>query len=178
MDAFEAIQKRRNVSRYLDTPVPDEILDEIIRAGFCAPSGLNLQPWYYVVIRSEDKKKELLHIMEGSNDSISIYEKEAFTNSVEEAAAVVLVFMYTNDYTDQRSALMGIAASVENMLIAARNRGIATCWFMEGSERVCGKMIRKHFAWDKGDLISVITLGYAESWPRQLPQKIDRAVFI
>ncbi|RIK16430.1 MAG: nitroreductase family protein, partial [Chloroflexi bacterium] len=41
MDIFEAIQTRRSIRRYLDKPVPREIIEEILDAARWAPSAHN-----------------------------------------------------------------------------------------------------------------------------------------
>jgi nitroreductase len=54
-DSFlDFIKKRRTIRRFRPDPVPDDCVDKIIEAGRRAPSGYNLQPWDFVVIK--DKK--------------------------------------------------------------------------------------------------------------------------
>ena len=42
MTFLDLIKKRRSVRDYLDTPVPDELLEQILEAGRWAPSACNL----------------------------------------------------------------------------------------------------------------------------------------
>ena len=44
METLNVLLERRSIRKYRAVPVPDEILEEIVRAGLYAPSGLNLQP--------------------------------------------------------------------------------------------------------------------------------------
>lgn len=55
----EVILKRRNTNHFTDEPVPDEILDAILKLGAQAPSGYNLQPWRFVVVRDAENRKRL-----------------------------------------------------------------------------------------------------------------------
>jgi nitroreductase len=55
----EAIAKRRATPSFDGSPVPDEMLSVILRAGLEAPSGYNLQPWRFVVVRSAEQKRRL-----------------------------------------------------------------------------------------------------------------------
>lgn len=55
----EAILERRNTNHFTDEPVPDEILDAILKLGAQAPSGYNLQPWRFVVVRDAENRKRL-----------------------------------------------------------------------------------------------------------------------
>jgi nitroreductase len=55
----EAIAERRATPAFDGSPVPDEVLSAILRAGLGAPSGYNLQPWRFVVVRSPEQKRRL-----------------------------------------------------------------------------------------------------------------------
>ena len=45
---------------YTSEPVTDQQLDLILRCGIKAPSGRNLQPWKFTVIKDEPTMKELI----------------------------------------------------------------------------------------------------------------------
>lgn len=53
MDAKTAIETRRSVRGFLDRPVRDEDLREILRLASRSPSGGNAQPWKVYVARGE-----------------------------------------------------------------------------------------------------------------------------
>ncbi len=55
----EAIKDRRATNNFEDVPIPDNDLQKIIQAGLEAPSGYNLQPWRFVVVREREQKKKL-----------------------------------------------------------------------------------------------------------------------
>jgi nitroreductase len=55
----QAIEERRATMQFDGTPVPVEDLAAIIRAGLEAPSGYNLQPWRFVIVRDPEQKKRL-----------------------------------------------------------------------------------------------------------------------
>ena len=55
----EAIQERRATPSFDGSPVPDEDLRRILEAGTHAPSGYNIQPWRFVVVRSPEQRKRL-----------------------------------------------------------------------------------------------------------------------
>ncbi|MCK4331671.1 MAG: nitroreductase family protein, partial [Dehalococcoidia bacterium] len=50
MDLVEAIKSRKSVRGYKPTPVPKEILTEILDIAIRSPSGLNSQPWEFTVL--------------------------------------------------------------------------------------------------------------------------------
>ena len=55
----EAIRQRRATPSFDGTPVSDEDLKKILQAGLEAPSGYNLQPWRFVVVRDAEARKRL-----------------------------------------------------------------------------------------------------------------------
>jgi nitroreductase len=55
----EVIAERRSTPNFGPQPVPEEHLLKIVRAGLDAPSGYNLQPWRFVVVREAEQKVAL-----------------------------------------------------------------------------------------------------------------------
>ena len=54
-----AIEQRRAVRSFQPTLIPPVILSEILRLGLRSPSGFNLQPWRFIIVRSLDSKEKL-----------------------------------------------------------------------------------------------------------------------
>src|SRR5438128_12283410 len=55
----EAIAERRATPSFDGSQVAEDDLEIVLRAGMEAPSGYNLQPWRFIVVRDPDRKKEL-----------------------------------------------------------------------------------------------------------------------
>jgi nitroreductase len=72
----KAIAERRATPSFDGSPVPDEVLSVILRAGLESPSGYNLQPWRFVVVRTAEQKRHLREAAMGQS-------------KVEEAGAVI-----------------------------------------------------------------------------------------
>jgi len=53
------VRTRRTVRHYSAEPVPDEVIDCAIAAAASAPSGANLQPWRFVVVRDPAVKRRI-----------------------------------------------------------------------------------------------------------------------
>src|SRR5438046_10573760 len=51
--------ERRATMHYMPDPVPDEYLNAILSLAAQAPSGYNLQPWRFIVVRDEGERKRL-----------------------------------------------------------------------------------------------------------------------
>ena len=54
-----AIAERRASPSFDGSPIPDSDLRGILQAGLQSPSGYNLQPWRFIVVRSPDQKRKL-----------------------------------------------------------------------------------------------------------------------
>jgi nitroreductase len=54
-----AIAERRASPSFDGSPIPDADLKKILQAGLQAPSGFNLQPWRFIVVRNPDQKRRL-----------------------------------------------------------------------------------------------------------------------
>ena len=55
----QAVAERRATQSFDGTPIPNEDLKKILQAGLEAPSGYNLQPWRFVVVRDPEQRKRL-----------------------------------------------------------------------------------------------------------------------
>ena len=53
MQVSEAIEQRRSIRAFLDKPVSNELIVELLKRASRAPSGGNLQPWRIYVINGE-----------------------------------------------------------------------------------------------------------------------------
>ncbi len=89
----EAIEMRRSIRRFKSDDVPDVLIKEMLEAARLAPSAMNLQPWFFVVTRNQEKKQELSRICWGQR-------------SIEEAPVDIVCFadrsMYSREERDRR----------------------------------------------------------------------------
>ena len=57
MKVTEAIRNRKSTRAFLDKPVPQKLVVEILDCARWAPSGVNSQPWQVTVISGEPKRQ-------------------------------------------------------------------------------------------------------------------------
>lgn len=57
---FELVKKRRSIRRFKPDPIPDDYIDKIIEVARWAPSGFNMQPWEFVVVRKPELRKKII----------------------------------------------------------------------------------------------------------------------
>ena len=56
------VLERRATAHFTDEEVPEEYLNAILALGCQAPSGYNLQPWRFVVVRGRENRERLQRV--------------------------------------------------------------------------------------------------------------------
>ena len=98
----EAIKERRATNNFENVPIDTADLEKIVRAGLEAPSGYNLQPWRFIVVRDPEQKKKLRAAAFGQP-------------KVEEASAVIVACGDPQGWKEK---------DLEEMLRMAKDHGI------------------------------------------------------
>lgn len=61
-EVLRVIHQRRSVRRFSREPISEPLLYEALDAANWAPSGFNLQPWYFILVRDMNLRKLLSHV--------------------------------------------------------------------------------------------------------------------
>lgn len=187
MDVFEAIRKRRAVRLYRPDPVSREDILTVLNAANQAPSGLNRQPWEFLVVTGKKVLEmgvsyrstldEYLAHWDRSpmRDFITRNEFIRFSETYGGAPVVIVVLVYADDNPNFRKAdLESASAAMENLLLAATGLGLGTCW-MTGPLRD-EKILRRILSIpDDREIIAITPLGYPEK-VSAAPPRIDPAL--
>ena len=56
---YQDIRRRRTVRDYSDRAVPQQVIEDCLRAAGTAPNGANMQPWHFVVVSDPTIKKQI-----------------------------------------------------------------------------------------------------------------------
>jgi len=133
-DTLKTIYNRSSVRAYNDEKVSEDVIKEVINAGFHAACGLNAQATRFAVVTDKKKIKEysdkgkklFIQMMEASGNDISGLKTilDSNDNIFYGAPAVIFVFTAPNALTPVEDASLAIG----NMMIAARSLGLGTCW--------------------------------------------------
>ena len=189
MELIDAITGRRSVRRYQEKPVSRELLEELMTAACWAPSADNLQPWYFVVLTREADIQLMRETMEKVAEEIRphleelfprhpriVNETTGFLRRLGGAPVYVLAFLQ-KDYGVMRDTMLeSTAAAIQNLLLAAYEKGLGTCWVNAATGLGYGPALRELFAPDKGEFVSLVTLGWPDQKPRAPGRKPDRWV--
>ena len=110
MDTFEAIRTVLAVRSFKDTPIPEEIVQEIVQAAHLTASSMNKQPWHFIVVRDKAMLQKL-----GQLATTGRYIAQA------PLAIVVAMEQSPFDVSDGSRA-------VQNMVLAAWSKGVGSNW--------------------------------------------------
>ncbi|MET1002428.1 MAG: nitroreductase family protein [Acidimicrobiia bacterium] len=142
------LEARRSIRAFVDEPVGRDALDALVEAACVAPAPHHSRPWRFVIVDTDAGKRALADGMgarwrtdlEGDRvDSARIDELiEASRRKIASAPALVLGCLTWDgldrypDETRQRAewgmALLSLGAAVENLMVAAADCGLASCW--------------------------------------------------
>lgn len=117
---IETIMARRSIRKYTPQPVEREKLEQIVRCGINAPSGMNKQPWAVRVVDNAAYIDGLTALYAKANPKVA--EDTSFKNMFRNAPAVIFIASPLDGSGQVDCGLMG-----ENMILAAQSLGLGTC---------------------------------------------------
>lgn len=192
MEFEQVVFGRRSVRSYTNEPVSDQDLSYILEAGLHAPSGVDLQPWYFVVVRSPERMEQLIEVMGRVSARIApaiqarfarhpevAEESLRFIHRLGGAPVCVLAFWYQPEYPKRESpVIQSVSAAIENMLLAAYDRGLGSCWMTAPLGMSAQTELQERFAPGKGPLVALFTIGHPAQTPKMPPRKPGRYIIL
>ncbi len=139
---LEAIHTRRSIRSYEPRPVPREMLMTIIDAANQAPSGMNTQPWRFVVIEDSGLKKKLLASaipnskkyleplkqVNPARYALVMRRYEELEDPIYYSAPAIIFVIGSGIYASDSCPL-----ACANLILAAHSLGLGSCWVKLGS---------------------------------------------
>jgi nitroreductase len=108
MDTRLAVASKRDWRSYADRAVPEDVQRRILDAGRLSGSGVNRQPWLFVVVEGEEAKQRVAGtVFAGDN--------------VRSCAFAIAVA------TEGRKFALDVGRCIQNMMLAAWNEGVVSC---------------------------------------------------
>jgi F420 biosynthesis protein FbiB-like protein len=142
------LDARRSIRAFTDEPVGRDELDALVEGACVAPAPHHSRPWRFVVVDSPGAKRDLATGMGArwradlAGDGLAparIDELVGASHRKLAGAPALVLGCLTWDGLDrypdpdrQRAewgmALLSLGAAVENLMLAAADRGLASCW--------------------------------------------------
>lgn len=193
METMEAIRARRSIRKYKSREIPDEAVNELLEAARLAPSGVNCQPWRFVLIKSEEKKKELADatpmpfvpeaplVIACCIDMEATEKEQVVKRATELLDAGVFKGTPLENFDPETYAEMtkmekdaaknylalNTAIAIENMILRAADLGLGSCWVMMFSRKKIKKILQLD---DRYEVVTLLTVGYPDQSPPRRPR--------
>ncbi|MBS7622371.1 nitroreductase family protein [Candidatus Bathyarchaeota archaeon] len=154
MDVLEAIRKRRSIRRFKKTPLSEGVIETLMEAARLAPSGSNIQPWRFVIVKDERLKARLCRaafsqkflreapvVMVCCGDLLSwkaakgrseelISRGDIHLNRESEEALMKRAEGASSAEMHERvpTSMLNVAIAVEHIVLEAVELGLGSCW--------------------------------------------------
>jgi nitroreductase len=108
VDTYLAVASKRDWRSYADRPVPEDVQRRILDAGRVSGSGVNRQPWMFVVVESAEAKRRVAEVVFAGD------------NVASSAFAVAIA-------TEGGKYPLDVGRAMQNMMLVAWNEGVVSC---------------------------------------------------
>jgi nitroreductase len=157
------IKTRRSIWKFAPEDIDDETINRIIEMGTWAPSGLNNQPWQFVVVRNKDLKEKL---------SLQTH----YSHVIQSAPVCIAVFLDHSQSYHQAKDILAIGACIQNMLLTIHSMGLGAVWL--------GEILKNRESVERmlevpktSELMAIIALGRPdESGVKGMRKSIDEVI--
>ena len=186
MDLSEAIKGRRSVRKFKVQPVSRETLEKILDLALWAPSGMNRQEWYFVVLQG-GKKEALLKIFGEAFEAFRPNLEKVFADKPKivegikgffqtYGGAPVFILAYAGKSASGNWDTHSTAVALQNLLLAAYAEGLGGVWTdgILAKETEINALLRV----EGRKLVAVVPLGYPDEVPRVPPRRSGRVQWV
>lgn len=139
MELTDVIRTRRSVRAFAEEGISHDVIEDLVELAGQAPSSFNRQPWCFHVVsgltrdsvcsilcHSTSFVAEYLETLSLSSEEIKL--AEAFFADLGNAPVILGVSAPdSDDEIDEINTLLSVGGAVQNLQLAAHDRGLATC---------------------------------------------------
>jgi nitroreductase len=192
---LDLVKQRRSIHRFKPDPIPDDKIEKILEIARWAPSGMNMQPWEFVVVKETDLKAKIVELLDADyadakqmeqtrNPIYQSAQKDVYISSNKydytQAPVFILVFGDTRtipglplvvQYTQQRMRYTfqaGLDYALLYMHLAATSLGLATRWLSAVQAPKAHCLIKNLLGVPEYmEILDMMVLGYPGLKPRE-----------
>jgi len=160
MSVFDIMKSRRSVRRYQSKTISDDILTRVLEAARVAPSGKNLQPWKFIVVKDKEKRKKLAVASNGQS-------------FVAQAPVVIAACgfpdqCYQHQGNYMKSWPIDVSIALDHLMLMAWEEGLGSCWIGAFKETEVKKILSIP---EEVKVLALTPLGYPDEVPRDRGRK-------
>ncbi len=150
METFQAIINRRSIRKYKSQKIHQEKILSVLKAAMYAPSAMNLQPWHFIIINSD----------EGIAETV---KSVPHAEMIKQSGNAILVCGDSSIEKNESWLIQNCSAAVQNILLAAYDLGLGSCWIAVHGMNDIVKNLQKQFKLPAEIIpIALIALGYPD----------------
>ncbi len=177
MELDEVFQNRFSCRSFNpDRPVPEELIDECLRAARLAPSACNAQPWRFVVVTDAAKRGEISREALGGMVP-NRWAADAPVLVVLAAVRKLGTALLGEGIKDIPYHLMDCGSAGEHLVLKATELGLGSCWLGWFKDKPLRRLIRAPKSWK---LLAIIALGWRKEGgepPKRSRMDLDKIAF-
>lgn len=116
--AYQNILTRTSIRNFTDQAVSDDLKSALLHAGMSAPSGVNKQPWEFILIDDPDILKQLAYAL-------------PYAKMTSQAPMAISICGNSDRFLegdDSTLWVQDLSAASENILLAAHAFGLGAVW--------------------------------------------------
>ncbi|RHW54793.1 nitroreductase [Clostridium botulinum] len=167
---LEEMKSRRSIRKYMNKPVEDEKIIQLIESARLAPSGSNTQPWHFIVVKSDITRGRLAKV---SHNQEWMMAAPVFIVCVADIRSRIKgdVELSLNENSPQqelKQIIRDTSIAVEHLVLSAENLGLGTCWVAWFTQEEIRPIL--NIPSDKY-VVSIITIGYPNESSKARPRK-------
>lgn len=150
METFQTIINRRSIRKYKATKIEEEKINLLLKAAMYAPSAMNLQPWHFIVINSEEIIQETV-------------KSVPHAEMIKQSGNAILVCGDASLEKNESWLIQNCSAATQNILLAAYNLGLGSCWIaVHGMNDIIENLKIQFKLPDEIIPVALVALGYPD----------------
>ena len=191
MELLEAMKARRSIRKFKADPIPEALVTQLIQAAQLAPSGSNIQPTRFIVIKSDAVRAQLSEatplpfvsqaplVLACCIDLESLGGMSTRARELKEAGAFVdtpLEKMDLESYAKRKPMdpavaeaylRLNAAIALDHLTLRAVDLGLGTCWVMMFNQEKVKEILGLG---ENYNVVALLPIGYPDQNPKARPR--------
>ncbi|HZK55616.1 MAG TPA: nitroreductase family protein [Desulfosporosinus sp.] len=191
MELLDALKARRSIRKFKSDPIPEALVTQLIEAAQLAPSGSNIQPTRFVVIKSNAVRANLSEatplpfvsqaplVLACCVDLESLGDMSTRASELKEAGAFIdtpLDKMDLKSYAKRKPMepaaaeaylRLNAAIAIDHLTLRAVDLGLGTCWIMMFNQERVKQILGLG---ENYNVVALIPIGYPDQNPKTRPR--------
>lgn len=198
MDTLTCISSRRSHRKFLPTPIPEDVLSQIVEAGRWAPTGGNTQHFHFIIITDREVIRILADMVQAAYAPMETYEGmySSLVGSITKSKRGDYVFHYdppafiiVANLRGYPNCMVDGACALQNMMLACNELGLGSCWinqlhWLDSYSGITGEhpelesYLRSLGLGEDETVVGSLSLGYVETLNRSETPRKSKVTYV